>query len=86
MVSVLHFALVYFLFEWRFGGRPKGFYFPLGFTLSEVAVSLFCLFVLIPIFLHGDFVQRLIAAALAVLPLIHLVLGLESVIGVFTYA
>ena len=86
IVSSLHIALGSCLFEWAFGARPKGFYFPLGFTLTQLAVSLYCLFVLIPIFIRGDFVQRLLASALTVLPLIGLIAGLLSVIGVFTYA
>jgi hypothetical protein len=85
-VALFHIALAYFLFEAFYGSTGKHFYFPMGFTLIEVSVCLFCIVALVPVLLRGDFVERTMAIMLAVLPLMVLAFGLRSIIRVFSYA
>ncbi|MEO5804268.1 MAG: hypothetical protein ABIR24_12135 [Verrucomicrobiota bacterium] len=86
VVAVLHFALVYFLFDWLYGGVPKHFYFRFDFALLKIAISAFCIASLIPVLLRGDWVQRLITVGLVILPIIIFVVALKPVVELFSYA
>jgi len=83
--SVLHFLLVYFLYEEIYGGVPKHFSFSLEFTLSELAISLYCILLVIPVLHRGDTTQKIFGIGLAILPLIIFASGLKAVIHLFRY-
>jgi hypothetical protein len=78
LCALLHAPLVYFLYQWQYDGRPKGFYLPYELILCSAAVSLLSLLSLLLVFFRGDAVQRLLAIALSILPVFVLIQSLQA--------
>lgn len=89
-VAALHFVLIYWLFGSLYGSKPRYIFFPdtfqFGLTLLRLAVPASCVALLIRVLSRGDWVERLMAGALSIVPALVLSMALAECARLFLYA
>jgi uncharacterized membrane protein len=89
-VAILHLPLTYWLVQLLHGSEHRHVYFPYTFrydlTLPQVAVSVCCLTLLFRVLSRGDWVERILASVLCVLPALILAVALAECVRLFLYA